>query len=121
MAMKVIGKKISPLRIVDFLKDNLFEFEHLLKTLPRGISKTLYKLEEGKITIEIEHKGMERISNKISTALIIAALLIGSSLIMQTDKGILILGFPFLGIIGFIISMILGLVLVLSILKYREI
>lgn len=121
MAMKVISKKISPLRIVDFLKDNLFEFEHLLKTLPHGISKTLYKLEEGKLTLEIEHKGMERISNKISTALIIAALLIGSSLIMQTDKGILILGFPFLGIIGFIISMMLGLVLVLSVLKHREI
>ncbi|HML06477.1 MAG TPA: AarF/ABC1/UbiB kinase family protein [Methanobacterium sp.] len=121
MAMTVIRKKISPLRIIDFLKDNLFEFEHLLKTLPHGISKTLYKLEEGKLTLEIEHKDMERISNKISTALIISALLIGSSLIMQTDKGILILGFPFLGLIGFIISMILGLMLVLSILKHREI
>jgi ubiquinone biosynthesis protein len=121
MAKKVISKRISPLRVIDFVKDNVFEVEHLIKTLPRGISRTLYHLEEGKISIEIEHKGMERISNKISTSLIIAALLIGSSLIMQTDKGILILGFPFLGVIGFIISMILGLALVLSILKHREI
>jgi ubiquinone biosynthesis protein len=121
MAKKVISKKISPLRVIDFVKDNVFEVEHLIKTLPRSISRTLYHLEEGKISIEIEHKGMERISNKISTSLIIAALLIGSSLIMQTDKGILILGFPFLGVIGFIISMILGLALVLSILKHREI
>lgn len=121
MAMKVIGKKISPVRIIDLVKDNVFEVEHLLKTLPRSVSRTLYRLEEGKISIEIEHKDMERISNKVSMALIIAALLIGSSLIMQTDKGILILGFPFLGIIGFIISMILGLALVLSVLKHREI
>ncbi|MBI5679663.1 MAG: AarF/ABC1/UbiB kinase family protein [Methanobacterium sp.] len=120
MALKVIQKRISPLGFMDFVKDNLFEVEHLIKTLPRSVSKTLYRLEEGKISIEIEHKDLERISNKVSTALIIAALLIGSSLIMQTDKGILILGFPFLGIIGFIISMILGLNLVLSILRHRE-
>jgi ubiquinone biosynthesis protein len=91
-----------------------------MKTLPRNLSRTLYKIEEGKITLEVEHKGMERISNKISASLILAALLVGSSLIMQTDKGILMLGFPFLGIIGFIVSMVLGLALVLSILKYRE-
>lgn len=121
MAQRVIRKKVSPLKMVDFLKDNLFEAEHLMKTLPRNISKTLYKLEEGKITLELQHKDLERISNKISTALILAALLIGSSLIMQTDKGILILGFPFLGIIGFIISMMLGLFMVLSLLKYREV
>jgi ubiquinone biosynthesis protein len=120
MAKRVISKKISPSRFVDFIKDNIFEVEHLLKTLPRTLSRTLYRLEDGKITIEIEHKDLERISNKVSTALIIAALLIGSSLIMQTDKGILILGFPFLGIIGFIISMILGIGLVLSVLRHRE-
>ncbi len=121
MAKKVISKRVSPSRFAGFLKDNIFEVEHLIKTLPRTLSRTLYRLEEGKITIELEHKDMERISNKVSTALIIAALLIGSSLIMQTDKGILILGYPFLGIIGFVISMILGISLVLSILKYREI
>jgi ubiquinone biosynthesis protein len=120
MAQKVIRKKISPLKVVDFVKDNLFEVEHLMKTLPRNLSRTLYKIEEGKITLELEHKDLERISNKVSASLILAALLIGSSLIMQTDKGILILGFPFLGIIGFIVSMVLGLALVLSILKYRE-
>lgn len=121
MAQKVIRKKVSPLKMVDFLKDNLFEVEHLIKTLPRNLSKTLYRIEEGKISIEVEHKDLERISNKVSAALILAALLIGSSLIMQTDKGMLILGFPFLGVIGFIISMILGLIMVMSILKYREV
>ncbi|MGZ7135446.1 MAG: ABC1 kinase family protein, partial [Methanobacterium sp.] len=117
MAKKVVTKKMSPLRVIDFIKDNIFEVEHLIKTLPRSLSKTLYRLEEGKIKIEVEHKDLERISNKVSTAVIIAALLIGSSLIMQTDSGPLILGFPFLGLIGFIVSMVLGIGLILSILK----
>lgn len=117
MARKILRKKLTPFKLVDFIKDNLFEVEHLMKIVPRTFTKTLYRLEEGKIQIEIEHKDLDRISNKISVALILSALLIGSSLIMQTDKGILILGFPFLGIIGFIISAILGVMLILSVLK----
>ena len=115
MARSVMRQKVSPSRTIDFIKDNIFEVEHLMKILPQGLSKILYRIEEGKINIEVEHKDLERISNKLSTALIIAALLIGSAIIMQTDKGI------YLGIIGFIIAMILGIGMILSILKYREI
>jgi ubiquinone biosynthesis protein len=115
MARSVMRQRVSPSHMIDFIKDNVFEFEHLLKTLPQNLSKVLYRIEEGKLNILVEHKDLERITNKLSTALIIAALLIGSSIIMQTDQGV------FLGIIGFIIAMILGIGMILSILRYREI
>lgn len=118
LALKIIRKRITPLKFIDFIKDNIFEVDHILKTVPRTLTKTLYKLENGNISIEIEHKDLERISNKISMSLILSALLIGSSLIMMTDKGIMILGLPFLGVIGFTISAILGLGLVISVLKH---
>lgn len=117
MTIKIVKKKFSPFKLVDFIKDNIFEVEHLLKTLPRSINRTLYKIEEGKFTLEVEHKDLERISNKISMALIISALLIGSSLTILSDKGILILGLPFLGVIGFTLSAILGFWMVISLMK----
>jgi ubiquinone biosynthesis protein len=115
MAKDVMRQRVSPSHMIDYIKDNVFAFDHLLKTLPQNLTKVLYRIEEGKINIEVEHKDLERISNKLSIALILSALLIGSSIIMQTDKG------AFLGIIGFIISMGLGIWLVLSILKYKDI
>lgn len=115
MAKDVMRQRVSPSHMIDYIKDNIFAFDHLLKTLPQNLTKVLYRIEEGKINIEVEHKDLERISNKLSIALILSALLIGSAIIMQTDKG------AFLGIIGFIISMVLGIWLVLSILKYKEI
>ena len=128
LAKKLVMRKLSPLRILDFIGENFFEFEHLMKILPRSISKTMMKLEEGKINIEMEHKNLDalsanidRSSNRVSLSLVLAALIIGSSLIMQTNKGILILGFPFLGIIGFMISAVLGIALVISILKHSNI
>lgn len=128
LVKKLLIHKLSPFRFLDFLGENTFEFEHLLKAFPKSLNKTLTKLEEGRISIEMEHKNLNtisinlsRASNRISLALIISALIIGSSLIMQTNKGILLLGFPFLGVIGFTLSALLGFALVISILKHNQI
>jgi ubiquinone biosynthesis protein len=118
---QVIRKKLTPLNFVDYVKKNIIEMEHVLKNVPLTITKTLYKLEEGEIRIKIEHEGLERITNKLSVALILSALLIGSSLIMTTDNGILMIKFPYLGVLGFVISAILAIFLVISIFRDRTI
>ncbi|MFQ5825666.1 MAG: hypothetical protein ACE5JB_16635 [bacterium] len=60
---------------------------------------------------------MDKVSNRIAFSVIIAALVVGSSIIMQTDKGPLFLGFPVLGIIGFLVASFLGLGLAIAILR----
>ncbi len=118
---QVIRKKLTPLNFVDYVKKNIIEMEHILKSVPLTITKTLYKLEEGEIRIKIEHEGLERITNKLSVALILSALLIGSSMIMTTDNGVLMIKFPYLGVLGFVISAILAIFLVVSIFRDRGI
>ena len=118
---KVVEKKFSPLNFVDYVKKNVIEMEHILKNIPLTVTKTLYKLEEGEIRIKIEHEGLERITNKLSIALILSALLIGSSMIMTTDNGIYLIKFPYLGVSGFVISAILAIFLVVSIIRDRGI
>ncbi|MEA3430101.1 MAG: AarF/ABC1/UbiB kinase family protein [Nanoarchaeota archaeon] len=126
-AKKVIRQRISPRRIMDIIKDDFFEFEHFIKILPRTMKEIFSKIALGKINIEFEHKNLdrfssnlERISNKVSFALIISALIVASSLIMQTDKGQLLFGFPILGIVIFFISAIMGLGLVISIIRFKK-
>ena len=89
--------------------------------------KVLNKIASGKIDVEFEHRDLsifsdnvERVGNKMSTAMIISALIVGSSLIMQTNKGPLLFDFPVLGIIGFCISALLGLNLIFSIIHLRK-
>ena len=117
----VIRKKLTPLNFIEYLKKNVIEMEHVLKSVPKTITKTLYKLEEGEIRIKVEHEGLERITNKLSMALILSALLIGSSMIMTTDNGIYLIKFPYLGVLGFVISGFLAIFLVVSIIKDRGI
>jgi len=49
--------------------------------------------------------------------MIIAALIIGSSLIMQTEKGLTLFGFPILGFLGYLGAGFLGLWLAIGILR----
>ena len=112
-------KKIA-LEIRKFAKD-LYRFK---STFPKDLNIILSKIKKGTLSIDFEHQGLEnlivhmdKVSNRIAFSLIIAALVIGSSIIMQTDKGPLFLGFPVLGVIGFIVASIFGLGLAIAILR----
>ena len=92
--------------------------------MPKDLSEVFEKIKTGRLRIEFEHKGLEnlileldRVSNRIAFSLIIAALIVGSSIVMQTNKGPLLFDFPIFGIIGYVIAGIMGLWLVIAILR----
>jgi ubiquinone biosynthesis protein len=60
---------------------------------------------------------MDRSSNRLSFAVVIAALIIGSSLIFRSGTGPTLFGFPALGLTGFLTAAVLGIWLVIGILR----
>jgi ubiquinone biosynthesis protein len=60
---------------------------------------------------------MEAASNRIASSLVIAALIIGSSIVIHTNRGPMFMQFPLLGIIGFVSAGVIGFLLLLSILR----
>lgn len=123
-AQDLILERKSPQRLILKLLNDLAELYNLIILIPRQLSKTLKKMEEGVFKLEFQHRGLEnlitaldRSTNRLSYSLILAAIIIGSSLIMQTDKGPHFMGFPVIGVLGFIIAAILGLGLVIIIIR----
>ncbi len=115
IAKKLILQRYNPKKMVDNAKNSFFAFEHVLRGLPSLLSKTFYKIEEGEVTVNIEVKHISEIANQLSLAIIIAALLIGSSLVMLIDVGPTFYEMPVLGFVGFTISLALG---VFTVLRY---
>ncbi|MDP2767825.1 MAG: AarF/ABC1/UbiB kinase family protein, partial [Candidatus Methanoperedens sp.] len=79
---------------------------------------------KGTLRLELGHQGLENfieeldiMSNRLSFSMIIAALIVGSSLIIQTRMSPSIFGVPLLGIIGFLLAGFLGIGLLISILR----
>jgi len=95
-----------------------------LQDLPGGLQRVLRLLEEGGTTINFQHRGLDRLddtindaSNKITVSVIIGSLIIGSSLIIRADVGWKVYDFPVLGVVGYLLSGILGLWVVFDILR----
>ena len=123
-AKQLIQKKYSFSNLWKKGGEKAREVIHLMEILPNDIFWFLKALKRGKVSIGFEHKGLERLiqeidraTNRIALSLIIAALIIGSSLILRQDVPPFILGYPAVGIIGFLIASFLGLGLIISILK----
>ncbi len=96
----------------------------LVKNLPRDIKEFLNRLNRNQFKIDLEHRGLDRLvtdldrsSNRIAFAVVIGSLIVGSSLIMQTNKGPLMFGFPILGFLGYSVAGLLGLWLAVGILR----
>jgi ubiquinone biosynthesis protein len=102
----------------------LQDLRDLLVPLPFDLEMITEKLRKGELGFSLQHKGlekfileMERSSNRISFSLIIAALIVGSSLIMRLEMGPYLFGYPLLGIFGYVFAGILGIWLVIAILR----
>jgi ubiquinone biosynthesis protein len=97
--------------------------------LPEDINAVLTKFRQGRFGVHVHHEHLETLtktldksSNRISFALIIAALLIASSLLVAQQGLVLgLLSFQTMGIFGYIIAAIIGIWLVISIIRSRHI
>jgi ubiquinone biosynthesis protein len=100
----------------------------LASRLPDDVTSILSKFRQGKFQLHVHHEHLESLvktldksSNRISFALIIAALLVGSSLLVPQEG--MVLGFftlQALGIVGYITAAVIGFWLIISIIRSRH-
>jgi ubiquinone biosynthesis protein len=117
-------ERLGPRRILQDLFYTSGDLLRLVRELPEELEGILVKIRQGEIKIGFEHRGLEnfilqldRSSNRLSFSLIIAALIIGSSLILHANIGPFVFGFPVLGILGFSTAGVIGIGLAISILR----
>ncbi len=108
---------------------NLFDrLKMTVKMLPEDLEDIVRKLKKGKMLVQIHHEGlnkfileMDRSSNRLTFGMIVAALIIGSSLVMQLDRGPMLFGFSIFGVLGYLFAGVIGLWLVIAILRSGKI
>jgi len=116
--------RLRPNRVARDVFESGSEFFHLLREIPGEVREILRQARQGRIKIEFEHKGLgpmlsthDRVSNRIAFAIILAALIIGSSLIVLSGVPPKWHEIPVIGLAGFVIAAIMGFWLLISILR----
>lgn len=123
-AAKLVKERMSPEKIFDRAKNNMAEISGILVNTPMQLNRLLKKTLKDELSFKIDPIGMDKLirdidrsSNRIAFSLIVAATIVGSSMLVQSDIGGKLFGLSTIGVIGFLVAFMLGLRLVISIIR----
>jgi len=121
---ELIWQRLSPPSLLREARASGSEWLDLLRQVPGGAVEVLQLLRRGKLHVEFEHKGLEPLLNKLEQvfnrmvfAVVLAALLVASSLVALGHFSPLWNGVPIIGLVGYVLAGVLGLALLISILR----
>lgn len=124
---RLASKRMRPRALWHRFHNTLSYLFFLQRDIPLRLSQIVNKMESGELRIRFTHENLkslrmtiENASSRMAFSIIIAALIIGSSMIITTGIGPLLFGFPALGVVGYIISGVIGLWLVFNIIRGRR-
>lgn len=124
---RIVRQRLNPIRQVRELYLPALDMLDLAKELPYAVRDIVRKLREGRLGIEYKHVGLEpsrrtleTAANRIALAIVIASLVVSSSLLVNARVPPLVSDISVIGIIGYVIAWLLGLRLVVSILRSRN-
>ena len=120
-------RKFNPKKIITEIQNTSTDFIHFLRDIPTELRSILTFVREGDIKIQLEHRGLEsmlhthdRVSNRLAFAIVLASLIIGSSLIILSNIPPHWQGIPVVGLVGFIVAGIMGFWLLITIIKHGK-
>lgn len=99
-----------------------FKFLESLRDLPSALAKFSKRLAENTLKIELGHldeliRELDRVSNRISASIILASVMIGSSLIIHAGTSTRFVDLQIVGTFGFLFAFVAGLWMVLHIMR----
>jgi ubiquinone biosynthesis protein len=116
--------RFSPKRLSNDSVSIVSQYMDFVQEFPKDPLEITRTIRQKKFTFMLELKSMEsmlhthdQISNRISFSIIIAALIIGSALIVISKTPPLFYGISLIGIIGFLAAALMGIWLLVAIIK----
>jgi ubiquinone biosynthesis protein len=123
-ARRAMRERLRPDRFVRDLYHGAMDLTPMLKELPAQARDIIGLVKRGKLRIEFQHQGLEpmlrmheRLMNRLVFSLVLAALIIGSSLVVLSGIPPAWHGVPVIGVAGFLSAGIVGFWLLVYIIR----
>ncbi len=123
---RITIRQVIPARLFEDAFQALQDVQRHLAALPRQLTLLLDRLHSGRMKVRVEYdsidrplQGLNAIGNRLSFSMVVSAILIASALIIQGGgPQPKLWGLPALGVLGFIISAVMGFWLLVSIIRH---
>jgi ubiquinone biosynthesis protein len=107
------------------LMTGMVELKEFVERLPTRVNKILDAIGNNELEIGVDAideklliEGLQKVANRITLGLILAALIVGAALMMRVETSFKIFGYAGLPVVFFLIAAIGGLILVINILFF---
>jgi len=97
------------------------EAKEFAEKLPGRVNKVMDALAEGHLTLHVKGideaelmRGIQKLANRVTTGVVVAALIVGAAMIMRIETGAELFGYPALAIVLFLLAALAGVWLVTS-------
>ncbi|MFP4416339.1 MAG: ABC1 kinase family protein [Chitinispirillaceae bacterium] len=126
-ARRMMKERFSPRSLGFDFYMALMDISSLVKDLPTDMRDIIRTVKSGKMHIEFEHKGLEpmltkldQLTTRLVFAIVLVALVVGSSLVILSNVPPIVNGIPLIGIIGFVGAGLIGFWLLYVILRHGK-
>ena len=114
-----IKKRTDIKQFIDDKKGSMLYYKNMFKSLLPLLSNTIHKIENGDMNMKFQLDNLDRIMSKFSLIVLIASLLISSSLVMTITRGPMVFDMPLIAVIGYILALILSVIALINYLYSR--
>lgn len=120
-AFKYVKEQLKPDNLLKQSRNLINDYFHVLKNVPSDLGEVISLMKKGNIRIQLEHKKLDTLANtldslgdRLSYSIVLASLIISSGLIIATKMPPLIHGISLVGLVGFLLSGIMGFIMIIS-------
>jgi ubiquinone biosynthesis protein len=126
-SMRLLRKQARKEFSVPMMMHNAIETNRLIQRLPGKLNDLIDTISKNEFRIHVDAidetrlvQGFQKVANRITMGLILAALIVGAALLMRVSTDFTLFGYPGLAIICFIGAATGGVVLLINILMHDE-
>ena len=119
IAKEVMSDRMNIKNYLGSKKGSLLYYKNMLKSVPPLLINAIHKMNNGEMMLKFEVYELDRIVSKFSLVVIIAALLMSSSIVMTINRGPMLFDMPLIAVLGYLITIILGFIGIVNYLYSR--
>lgn len=117
VAKETVKNRLSITNFINDKKGSILYYKNMLKSVAPLLVRGIHQLENGELSLKLELDKLDNIVSRFSVVILIAALLVSSSLVMTITRGPMVLDMPLLAVIGYTIACILGILVLINYLR----
>ncbi len=114
---KAVKRRMSPERLLKKFERSYQDWDRLLVMLPRELADILQRVRDGKFDVNLEHRRLDRVINRLIYGVLASSLFVGSCMIISGKIPPLLGGVSLFGAAGCIYALVLGARLIRAIKK----